>query len=127
LKTQNVVNAAWAFTTANHLDGELCTALAITAERRLNELKSQSVANTAWALATVNYRDERLFAVLARATTCLLNESKPQERANTAWAFATANHCDKKLFAAWTIVAELVQVAECCQHSMGVCISEIPR
>ena len=46
---------------------KLFAALAMAAERKVNEFKEQGLANMAWAFATAKQSDGRLFRALVRA------------------------------------------------------------
>ena len=75
---------AWAFATVSEKDEQLFKALAMMAERRLDQFNTQNLANTAWVFVAVGEKDERLFKALANMAERRLDEFNAQNLANTA-------------------------------------------
>jgi hypothetical protein len=95
---QELVNAAWAFVTADHAAPALLDAIAAKAAPRVGEFNSQDFANTAWAFATAGHAAPALFDEIAAAAAPRVGEFTSQELANMAWACAKAGHTAPALF-----------------------------
>ena len=72
------------------LKGQLFSAVARAAERRVADFNAQDLANTAWAFATAGHKDAQLFSALARAAERRVEDFNAQAIANTAKPFGAS-------------------------------------
>ena len=100
---------ASAFAMVQQEDAQLFTALARTAEQRLDEFNAQNLANMAWAFRTADLSDELLFVTLARAQEWLLGKFSAQNLANTSWVFSKFGGADTMSSLLLTIVLKSAQ------------------